>query len=113
MQISQLVLINGAYVPTATLEAHPRSVAHNQSLSNTSPLWNANRINSDLVVDDDVAELKHHGWMVGDGIRVSSLDCKWNCWRNNAHICPDPCVRAKNFLLCGSFLKRDKVNNLF
>ncbi len=41
-----------------------------------------------------VAELKENGWVVGDGVKVSSLNPKWNCWKNNSHICPDVNVQS-------------------
>ena len=41
-----------------------------------------------------VSELRFHGWMVGDGIPVSSLNTKWNCWPNNVHLTPDPVVKS-------------------
>ena len=34
-----------------------------------------------------VAELKHHDWTIGNGIKVCALDHKWNRWRNNEHLC--------------------------
>ena len=44
-----------------------------------------------------VAELKQHGWEIGNGIRVSSLRPKWNCWKNNEHIHKD---KATNCGIC-------------
>lgn len=41
-----------------------------------------------------VAELKHNGWAVGGGVPVTSMDPKWNCWKNNVHLCADPVVKS-------------------
>ncbi len=41
-----------------------------------------------------VAELREHGWEVGDGNYVTSLNCKWNCWPNNDNMCSDPVVKS-------------------
>jgi hypothetical protein len=36
-----------------------------------------------------MAELKHHNWTIGGGIKVYSMNYKWNRWRNNDHLCPE------------------------
>jgi hypothetical protein len=41
-----------------------------------------------------VAELKHNGWVVGNGKTVSSLDAKWNRWANNEKFCYDAVVQS-------------------
>jgi hypothetical protein len=33
------------------------------------------------------AELKHHGWTIGGGVKVYSMNYKWNRWNNNDHLC--------------------------
>ncbi len=40
------------------------------------------------------AELKHNGWTLGDGSKIASIDCKWNRWRNNEHLCPKAVVQS-------------------
>ena len=37
-----------------------------------------------------MAELQENHWSLGDGITMSKLDYKWNCWPNNEHICKTP-----------------------
>ena len=39
-----------------------------------------------------MAELKEHGWTIGDGIPLSSIHYKWNTWKNNAHMGHEPNV---------------------
>ena len=41
-----------------------------------------------------MGELRENGWIVGDGIKISSLEPKWNCWINNAHICSNVVVQS-------------------
>ncbi len=46
--------------------------------------------------DEDglVNELKYTNWIVGNGKTLTSLDPKWNCWRNNDHLCKTPVVKS-------------------
>ena len=45
--------------------------------------------------DEDglMTELKASNWKIGH-TPISSIDPKWNCWKNNAHICTKPVVKT-------------------
>lgn len=34
-----------------------------------------------------MAELKHNGFTIGNGVKICTLDHKWNRWSNNEHLC--------------------------
>lgn len=44
--------------------------------------------------DGIMGELRHRGGFITNGIGISAIDPKWNCWRNNAMFCKDPIIQT-------------------
>ena len=53
-------------------------------------------------------EIKSQGGTIGRGKKISSLDVKYNCWRNNEHLLADPLIKSWHGMLYSDKIKAIK-----